>query len=194
MPSTSTFRIPKAEITCLYGMVLRQVSKRMFAGEIPDSMYVYFHNRPVLRAVTSFSMKAQRWHTLDRQLASCAQVLTAGVVGCSWCVDYGYYLAQHEGLDLAKLREVGRWRESAVFTPLERAVLEYADAMTQTPLTVTDEMVAGLVESLGAPAVVELTQVVALENMYARFNAAAGVSSQGFSDTCESPQPVASSS
>ena len=54
-----------------------------------------------------------------------------------------------------------RWRESDVFTPLERAVLEYAEAMTVTPPTVTDEMVAHLVDELGAPALVELTQMVA---------------------------------
>ena len=28
-----------------------------------------------------------------------------------------------------------RWRESDVFTPLERDVLEYAEAMSVTPLT-----------------------------------------------------------
>jgi hypothetical protein len=49
----------------------------------------------------------------------------------------------------------------------------------------TDGMVANLVEQLGAPAVVELTQLVALENMRSRFNCAAGLQSQGHSDVCE---------
>jgi alkylhydroperoxidase family enzyme len=48
-------------------------------------------------------------------------------------------MANHEGLDVIKAREVPRWRESDVSTPLERDVLEYAEAMTQTPSAVTDE-------------------------------------------------------
>ena len=52
-------------------------------------------------------------------------------------------MAHNEGLDEAKAREVPRWRESDVFTPLERDVMEYAEAMSQTPPTVTDELSAG---------------------------------------------------
>ena len=57
---------------------------------------------------------------------------------------------------------------------------------------VTDEQVAGLLESLGTAAVVELTQMVALENMRSRFNSAAGLQSQGYSDVCELPLAVPS--
>ena len=48
-----------------------------------------------------------------------------------WCLDFGYFKAHNDGLDLAKVREVPRWRESDVFTPLERDVLEYAEAMSR---------------------------------------------------------------
>ena len=187
MTSTSTFRIPKAEITGAYGVIFRLFAKKLFGDEFPDNAYVYFHNKPVLKAVMSFSGKAQKWDALDPNLTSYAQLGSAGVIGCSWCLDFGYFMAHNDGLDLAKVREVPRWRESDVFSQLERDVLEYAEAMTVTPPTVTDEMVARLVEQLGAAAVVELTQVVALENMYSRFNSAAGLQSQGYSDVCEIP-------
>ena len=72
----------------------------------------------------------------------------ATLVGCSFCLDLGYFKAHNEGLDVAKAREVPRWRESDVFTPLERDVMAYAEAMTQTPPTVTDEMSARLLERL----------------------------------------------
>ena len=92
----------------------------------------------------------------------------ASLVGCTFCLDLGYFQAHNEGLDEAKAREVPRWRESDVFTPLERDVMEYAEAMSQTPPTVTDELSAGLLEQLGAPALVELTAFIALANLYAR--------------------------
>ena len=77
-----------------------------------------------------------------------------------------------------------------VFTPLERDVMEYAEAMTQTPPAVTDEMSARLLDQLGAPAVVELTAVIAGANMVSRNNVALGIEAQGFSAAC-GLQPLA---
>ena len=187
----STFRIPKATITGLYGKVLSAYARRTY-GQIPDNVYVYWHHRKALKAVLGFEQKVAKWDRLDENLKSYAQLASAGVIGCSWCLDFGYFMAHNDGLDLAKVREVPRWRESDVFTQTERAVIEYAEAMSTTPLGVTDEMVAGLVERLGVEAVVELTQMVALENMRSRFNSAAGLQSQGYSDVCELPLAVPS--
>ena len=187
----STFRIPKAAITGLYGKVLTAYARRTY-GEMPDNAYVYWHHRKVLKAVLGFEQKVAKWDRLDEHLKSYAQIASAGVIGCSWCLDFGYFKAHDDGLDLAKVREVPRWRESDVFDETERAVIEYAEAMSTTPLGVTDEMVAGLIERLGVEAVVELTQMVALENMRSRFNSAAGLQSQGYSDVCELPLAVPS--
>jgi AhpD family alkylhydroperoxidase len=98
----------------------------------------------------------------------------AAQIGCSWCLDYGYFHAHNEGLDEAKASEVPRWRESTVFTSLERDVMEYAEAMTETPPRVTDELSARLLDQLGAPALVELTAVVGFANLSARGNTAMG--------------------
>jgi len=187
----STFRIPKAQVTGLYGRIMSAYARRTY-GQIPDNAYVLWHNRAVLKAVLKLEQRVAKWRALDPTLKSYAQLASAGVIGCSWCLDFGYYLAHDEGLDLAKVREVPRWRESDVFTALERDVLEYAEAMSTTPLTVTDELVSRLVDQLGTEAVVELTQMIALENMRSRFNSAAGLQSQGYSDVCELPLAVPS--
>ena len=182
----STFRIPKAPITGLYGKVMSTYARRTW-GQVPDNAHVLFHHHDVLKAVLSFEGKVSKWDRLDETLKSYAQLASAGVIGCTWCLDFGYFLAHNDGLDLAKVSEVPRWRESEVFTDLERDVLEYAEAMSTTPLTVTDWMVDKLLDQLGEAAVVELTQMVALENMRSRFNSAAGLQSQGYSDVCELP-------
>jgi AhpD family alkylhydroperoxidase len=193
MPSTSTFRIPKAPVTGLYGWFMTKYAQKRLGGEFPDNGYVYFHHQRVLKDVLGFENKVSKWDALDPLLKSYAQIASAGVIGCSWCLDFGYFMAHNDGLDLAKVREVPRWRESSVFDDVERDVLEYAEAMSTTPLTVTDELVARLIDRLGTPAVVELTQMVALENMRSRFNSAAGLQSQGYSDVCELPLAVPSS-
>jgi len=187
----STFRIPKAPITGAYGKAMSIYAKRVW-GQIPDNAYVYFHHKRLLRSIMSFEKKVGTWKELDPNLKSLAQMASAGIIGCTWCLDFGYFLAHNEGLDVAKVREVPRWRESEVFTDLERDVLEYAEAMSLTPPTVTDELTARLLDALGTPAVVELTQMVAVENMRSRFNFAAGLEAQGFSDVCELPLAPAS--
>ena len=187
----STFRIPKATISGPYARLMATITRRMW-GEVPDNAYVYLHHKPVLKAVLGFENKVRRWDRLDPTLKSLAQLASAGTIGCSWCLDFGYFLAHNQELDLAKIRQVPVWRESDAFDDTERAVLGYAEAMSVTPLEVTDEMVADLIERLGVEAVVELTQMIALENMRSRFNSAAGLQAQGYSDVCELPLAVPS--
>lgn len=182
----STFRIPKAEITGLLGRAVTAYARRMW-GEVPDNAYVVWHHKGVMKAVLGFENKVRKWDRLDPTLKRLAEMASAATVGCSWCLDFGYFVAHTEGLDERKLREVPRWRESDAFTDLERDVMEYAEAMSLTPPAVTDWMVDKLLDQLGTEAVVELTQMVALENMRSRFNSAAGLQAQGYSDVCELP-------
>jgi alkylhydroperoxidase family enzyme len=109
----------------------------------------------------------------------------AAQIGCSWCLDFAYFSAFNEHLDTDKAREVPRWRDSAVFTALERAVMGYAEAMTQTPPDVTDEMVADLLDQLGEAALVELTAYIGLANMNSRGNVALGIESEGYAASCD---------
>jgi AhpD family alkylhydroperoxidase len=188
----STTRIPKAEITGLYGYLLKRFSRKLL-GDVPEPAEVMWHNRAVLTSSTRFGRKVQQWDRLDPNLKSFAHMAVAALVGCSWCLDLNYFMAHNEGLDEAKASEVPRWRESPVFTPLERDVMEYAEAMTETPPRVTDELFVRLLAQLGAPAMVELTATVGFANMTTRCNTAMGIESQEFSKACRLPlaQPSA---
>ncbi len=179
----SATRVPKAEITGLYGVVVKRFSKRLL-GRVPEPLGVYWHNRRVLKATMGLGAKAQKWDACDRTLKSWAHMAVAAQIGCSWCLDFGYFQAFNEHLDVGKAREVPRWRESDAFTPLERAVMGYAEAMTQTPPTVSDEMVAELLAQLGNAGMVELTAFIALANMNARGNVALGIESEGYAESC----------
>jgi alkylhydroperoxidase family enzyme len=180
----STTRVPKAEITGLYGAVAKRFCKKLL-GRVPEPLGVYWHNRPVLKATMGLGAKAQKWDACDLSLKSFAHMAVASQIGCSWCLDFGYFQAFNEHLDMDKAREVPHWRDSEAFTPVERAVLGYAEAMTHTPPSVTDEMAASLLDQLGAAAMVELTAFIALANMNARGNVALGIESEGFADSCE---------
>ena len=183
-------RIPKAELTGLYGAMIKRMSRKMF-GEVPEPVELAWHNRKVLNLSFTIGRKAQKWDQCDENLKSLAHMATASLVGCSFCLDLGYFQAHNEGLDVNKARKVPGWRASDVFTTLERDVMEYAEAMTQTPPTVTDELSARLLAALGPAALVELTTFIALANFMTRSNTAVGIESQGFSAACEI-RPLAS--
>lgn len=183
---TSTTRVPATEITGIYGSLLKTMSRRML-GQVPDAAGVMWHYPALLKDMMGFGRKVDSWNRLDPSLATFATMAAAGAIGCSFCLDLHYFLSRDRGLDEAKAREVPRWRESTAFTPLERRVMEYAEAMCRTPLTVTDEMSAALLEELGAPALLELTARIGAMNMSARGNVALGIRSQEFAASCGLP-------
>jgi alkylhydroperoxidase family enzyme len=183
---TSTTRIPKAELTGVRGYLVKRFSRKLL-GEVPEPAEVMWHNPAVLTSSMKAGRAVQKWDRLDADLKSFAHMAVAALVGCSWCLDFNYFQVHNEGLDEAKASEVPRWRTSAVFTSLERDVMEYAEAMTETPPRVTDELAARLLGQLGAAAMVELTASVAFANMSTRSNTALGIESQGFSAACALP-------
>lgn len=180
----SAVRVPLEEPRTLFDKAIAWYCRRTY-GDVLDNALALMHNRKVLKAVFGFEKKVAGWDSLDPDLKILGEMASASMIGCSWCVDFGYYVAHSEGLDTSKLSEVPRWRESTVFTARERRVLEYAEAMTATPPEVTDEMAEALRSDLGDEAFVELTMMVAVENERSRFNSALGLTSQGFKEQCE---------
>ena len=61
-------------------------------------------------------------------------------------------------------------------------MLEFADAMTQTPVEVSDALFARLREKFTEGQMVELTATLAWENYRARFDHAFGVEAEGFTE------------
>lgn len=180
---TSTTRIPAAEITGFKGAMLKRFITRTL-GRVPTSLGVYWHHQQVMTDMAGLGNKLKKWDRCDEQLKSFAHMAVASRVGCTWCLDYNYFESNNKGLDLDQAREIPRWRESGVFTQLERQVLAYAEAMTETEPTVTDEMVAELRTALGDAALIELTAVVAFANFTTRPNVALGIESDGFAAAC----------
>ena len=182
--TTSRARVPLEHPGSLFASAMNAYSRRQF-GKEAEPMLALLHHRKVLTAVARFEMRIAKWRALDDGLKELAQLAVASQIGCSWCVDFGYYVSRTNGMPVAKLEQVGRWRDSTVYTPLERRVLEYAEAMTATPPTVTDEMVEGLRTELDDAQLVELTEMISVENLRSRTNSALGLTSQGFKDQCD---------
>ncbi len=159
-------------------------SRRTYGRSLDPAKALGHHSR-VLWSHLRFERSVARWNRLDAGLRALAVMASAASIGCSWCMDFGYWENAGRGMDPRKLREVPAWRDSDAYTPLERDVMEYAEAMTANPPTVTDDLAERLRTRLGEPAFVELTAMVAVENLRSRINAALGLTSQGFKDSCD---------
>lgn len=174
-------RVPKAELDESAEQVVEAW------GIVPEPLEVMSHHPKATQASFEFGAKAAEWDVVPEDLKSFAHMAVAAQVGCGWCLDIGYFGAQNAGLDLEKASQVPRWHESDVFTSLERDVMAYAEAMTNTPPTVTNEMTDGLLEELGPAGLVELTAYIAFSNFSTRSNVSLGIESQGFSASCGVP-------
>jgi len=167
-------------------------AKRRF-GEVPEPFAVTAHHRKLFMASAVHELAVQKATTvLPATVRELAVYRVAWTVGCSWCVDFGTMLQRLAGLDVERLKEIGDYQTSPVYTDDERAAIAYADAITATPSEATDEQVTDLVRRFGNAGVVELTYEIAHENMRARMYSALGITEQGFSsgDACRVPWAV----
>jgi len=89
-----------------------------------------------------------------------------------------------------KLEALADYENSAALSEQERTVLRYADAMTATPVEVSDELFDRLREWFDETQLVELTAAIAWENCRARFDHAFGAESEGFSEGAFCPVPA----
>ncbi len=165
-------------------------AKRIYGRPLAPTRMVA-HHRPLLLGYGALALAEERFsRSVERRLKSLAMLRAAQLVGCEWCLDFGSKLAQDAGRPEQDLRELSRWRESERFDGLERLVLEYTEAMTRTPVEVSDELFARLREHFDERAMVELTMAIALENLYARSNWALGIEGEGFTEGmyCVTPE------
>ena len=129
---------------------------------------------------------------VDTRLRCLAELKAATLTRCEYCIDLGSQAARLAGLSDEQLLALPGYRESELFTDLEKLVLDYAVGMSQTPVDVPGALFANLQEHFDDAQIVELTHVIALENMRGRFNLALGIGAAGFSEgmVCAVPAAV----
>jgi uncharacterized peroxidase-related enzyme len=117
---------------------------------------------------------------LDPALRSMVTVRVSQINHCAFCVDVNGATLVKRGVSEEKILSLHGWRESAQFTPTERAALDYAEAMTYTDGEITDALSTELKNHFDDDAIIELTGLIAFQNMSSKFNAALDIPPQGF--------------
>lgn len=139
------------------------------------------------RRPTLFWLVAGFFGYLDRRSSPLSPVIRSLVCvrvsqlnDCAFCVDAnGMKLAERcDSVD--KIKALANWQHSELFDQQEQVVLSYVEAMTITGQRVTDDMLADLKQWFDEDAIVDLTALVAFQNLSAKFNTALDVPDQGF--------------
>lgn len=171
--------------------VLYRLSRRQVGRDV-DPVAVYGHLPQLLIGYGAFEQATHRQHRVPERLKALAELKAAALVNCEFCCDIASALAQRAGVTEAQVLALPRYRDSAEFTELERLVLDYTVAMSRTPVRVGDELFAALRKQFDDRQLVELTNVIALENMRARFNSAFDMTPAGFAEgmVCGVPEPA----
>lgn len=157
-----------------------------------EPLEVFAHDPPLLQAYGRLEQASARLHRLPTRLTDLAELKAATVIQCEFCIDLGSQIARRRsGVSDAHLLALPRHRTSLLFSDLEKLVMDYAAGMSQTPLAVPDELFARLCQHFDNAQIVELTYLIALENLRGRFNLALGIGSAGFSEgmVCAIPDP-----
>lgn len=127
-----------------------------------------------------YGMIDRRSNPIGPALRSLVTVRVSQLNWCRFCVDLNSATLLKRGASPDKVEQLERWRESRLFDERERAALEYAEAVTRSDQQVTDALIDGLRRHFSDDEIVELTALIAFQNLSSKFNAALGVPAQGF--------------
>lgn len=150
-------------------------------GELLKPALVWAQVPPLYAALSGFyAALERRGSPLAPALRSLVQIRISQINHCAFCVDLNEALARDRIGSLDKALAVEQWRDSTLFDALERLALEYAEAMTDSTRRVDAELVARLRQHLDEQGLIELTALVAFQNLSSKFNAALDIPAQGF--------------
>lgn len=166
-----------------YPWYLRWLFKRQarrFGGPVVPMQL--WGRAPVLlrRFMAVFRAFERRSSPLDPVLRALVTVRVSQINHCAFCIDFNAHRVLKLGGAEAKLDALADAASSAAFSDAEKAALAYTDAVTRSDREVTDELFASLKKHYSDDAIVELTGLIAFQNMSSKFNAALDVPARGF--------------
>lgn len=156
-------------------------NQRRKYGSVLDAALLWARSpRLFLGVALLYGMIDRRTSPLDPALRSLVTVRVSQINGCAFCVDLNSATLLRRGASMEKINALADWRDSNLFDERERAVLDYAEAMTLSGAGVDDSHGKSLRAHFDDDAIVELTGLIAFQNMSSKFNSALAIPAQGF--------------
>jgi AhpD family alkylhydroperoxidase len=122
---------------------------------------------------------------IDPVLRSLITVRVSQINDCRFCIDINSAMLAKRTGSMNKVEALDRWRESDLFDDKESVVLDYVEAITYTDRQVDDVLTQHLYQYFTEDEIVELTGLIAFQNLSSKFNSALDLPAQGF---CRLPE------
>jgi len=157
-------------------------------GRVLDAALLWARSpRLFLAVATIYGLIDRRHSPIEPVLRSLITVRVSQINWCAFCVDLNSATLIKRGATIAKVEALEHWPDSDLFDERERVALAYAEAMTGSDRRVDDETYGRLKGHFDENAIIELTALIAFQNMSSKFNSALAVAPQGF---CKLPKLV----
>ena len=156
-------------------------SQRRRYGQVLDAARLWARVPMLFIAVAIlYGVLDRRRSPIPPALRSLLTVRISQINHCAFCVDINSATLLRRGVSEAKVLALESWRTSPLFEPVERAALDYAEAMTRSDREVDDALMTEIRRWFDEDAIVELTGLISFQNLSSKFNAALAVPPQGF--------------
>ncbi len=157
-----------------------------------EPLRMYAHIPRLLNAYGRLEQAEDKLGVLSPRQRALAELKAATTVRCEYCIDLGSQIARQWGITDEELLALADYRNAPCFSDVDKLILEYATAISRTPVEVSDGLFDALRAHFDTPQLVGLTHVITLGNLRARFNVALDIGSSGFSGdrVCALPDRV----
>jgi AhpD family alkylhydroperoxidase len=159
---------------------LAQMTGLETAGML-EPLRMYAHIPRLLNAYGRLEQAEAKLNILSPRQRALAELKSATTVRCEYCIDLGSQIAREWGFTDEELLAMADYRNASCFSDIDKLILEYATAISRTPVEVSDRLFDALRAHFDTAQLVGLTHIVTLGNLRARFNVALDIGSSGFS-------------
>lgn len=150
-------------------------------GKALDSAYVWAKNPKLFFGVSLlFGFLDRKKSPLPARLRSLVIVQVSHINGCPFCIDLNSSVLIKRAGNEAILDELKNWQSSTVITDSEKAALDYAQKITDTSQDADDTCFSHLQKYFNEKQIIELTALIAFQNLSSKFNRALRIEPQGF--------------
>ncbi|MCA2242341.1 carboxymuconolactone decarboxylase family protein [Mycobacterium sp. WUMAC-067] len=159
---------------------LAQMTGLETAGML-EPLRMYAHIPRLLNAYGKLEQAESKLDVLSPRHRALAELKSATTVRCAYCIDLGSQIARQWGITDEELLGMANYRDAQCFSDVDKLILDYATAISRTPVDVSDQLFDALRAHFDTAQLVALTHVITLGNLRARFNIALDIGSSGFS-------------
>jgi 4-carboxymuconolactone decarboxylase len=180
----------RARIAFLFARRLFKHMTGLETATMLEPLRMYAHIPRLLIPYGRLALAESKLDILSPRHRALAELKAVTTVRCEYCIDLNSQIARGRGITDKELLALSDYKNASCFSDVDKLILEYATAISRTPVEVSDELFDGLRDQFDTAQLVGLTHFIAVGNLHARFDLALGIGSSGFSDgvVCALPE------